>query len=284
MFNRFESCTRLSKHYTYYGGGRIVGEADEFYFIRIQLNSRENRNIGYESAAYRTNAWGEEVKPHKLSIGLEDDSKTSVVHRPSPLYVRYLPEQWTVQRWALKSKGDDMRFHDIVPIIRRQHPGGEMVVTHTYATPRVRCDSGINSEVPGYFRGTVGKGCVNWYHRSTLFFDDFYSRFGPYPAVANNISNAIYYQGQPSVLTRKMDGIAARRRAATRLCESPRPEGMVCDEYPFASTAEGGANSTVALVPDIENGNHGQDYRWQLNNSRISDGEKFNVVVTNVIT
>ena len=82
------------------------------------------------------------------------------------------------------------------------------------------------------------------------------------PNIANNIKNA-QANGAPSVLTSTTDSdlIAANRRAATAGFTGPQSP----DEYPFASTYEGGAGAYVSSVPiqeqRIQGGSLGTFYR-----------------------
>lgn len=92
-------------------------------------------------------------------------------------------------------------------------------------------------------------------------------------------------------LTRTMDSalITANRNAA---CPSsiPRPVGKSCDEYPFASTYQGGSlnpDHSCYMVPATQNSLEGSRYRrpWYAAN-RVLDKDKFwvNVVLPAGIT
>ncbi len=83
-----------------------------------------------------------------------------------------------------------------------------------------------------------------------------------YPGVADNFGNALDNGASPIVtrLTGRAN-IRANRNAAQ--AGQPRPgtlaSGMSWEEFPFASTVEGGAGATLRLIPRAENVAHGRD-------------------------
>jgi hypothetical protein len=96
------------------------------------------------------------------------------------------------------------------------------------------------------------------------------------PSIAANIQ-AAQTTGHPSILTRTTDPrvIAANRAAACRgFCGPGSP-----DEYPFASTIEGGSGARVASVPLAEQRVQGGLLRAFYEGSNIADGGRFRVIV-----
>lgn len=93
------------------------------------------------------------------------------------------------------------------------------------------------------------------------------------PFIARNTKLA-WESGQPAVLI--MD--RTRQRAnRTRACGGFRAvHGGQCDEYPMASTAEGGDGARTEEVPPRENQCQGPSYRFQY----PPDGERFLVVIS----
>ena len=99
------------------------------------------------------------------------------------------------------------------------------------------------------------------------------------PGIATNVANA-FMLGQPMVLTRASKEQKNRNRdAATgRLASAGYDNGvqMSWDEYPFASSLEGGAGTIIARVPLSEQNMQGwtlsQFYR--LNNVNLGDRYK----------
>ncbi|MBX8995877.1 hypothetical protein HCH15_06735 [Corynebacterium testudinoris] len=115
-----------------------------------------------------------------------------------------------------------------------------------------------------------------------------YSR-AEYPFIAHNISSALA-SGAPSMLTRVTGGeITANRDAVCRgaarrqlEAEQPKPADMdrpSCDEYPFASSIEGGAGAHTMWVPQKENDQQGLKMSAFYRNNQIQSGDNYVVEV-----
>jgi hypothetical protein len=95
------------------------------------------------------------------------------------------------------------------------------------------------------------------------------------PAIAAHI-RAAQAAGKPAVLHRVSPIPRDRRPGA---CRGWRGPGS-CDEYPFASTYEGGpGRSSIAGVPPSEQATQGGDLIGFYTRNRIGDGDAFVVVV-----
>jgi hypothetical protein len=93
------------------------------------------------------------------------------------------------------------------------------------------------------------------------------------PFIARNTKLA-WESGRPAILTMDRTRQTTNRRAA---CGGFRPTyGGQCDEYPMASTSEGGASARTEEVPPRENQCQGPSYRVQY----PSNGEQFLVVIS----
>lgn len=94
---------------------------------------------------------------------------------------------------------------------------------------------------------------------------------GETPNIYRHTLNA-FMQGKPSVLHYDSDKKAKARRRyhATKVLPSP-PSGMQRDEYPFASTIEGGLGAAVTYVPREENNKQGQDLQRLYNTLESGD-------------
>lgn len=92
------------------------------------------------------------------------------------------------------------------------------------------------------------------------------------PGIAGNI-NAAQEAGLPSILTRTTDSdlIDANRAAATAGFNGAGSP----DEYPFASTLEGGAGARIADVPIREQRIQGGILSRFYQNNGIGDGDQF---------
>ena len=107
-----------------------------------------------------------------------------------------------------------------------------------------------------------------------------------FPNIAEGITIAIVF-GQPDVLTYEKDDLAAGRRryaaygSAGAATLSDGSTGQ-WDEYPFASTLEGGAGAHITAVSQTENNWHSQDYLAFLRAANLITGtqKRFHVIPT----
>lgn len=97
------------------------------------------------------------------------------------------------------------------------------------------------------------------------------------PGIANNIQTA-QDEGKPSILhrTRIRKNIRRNRREALKNFHGPGSP----DEYPFASTYEGGAGARVVGVPDLEQDRQGYDLMVFYGKYQIGEHGPYRVVVT----
>lgn len=111
-----------------------------------------------------------------------------------------------------------------------------------------------------------------------------------FPVIAQGIEDAIK-KGHPDVLTRlhpKLDKkrINNQRAAATRPLKkegrknpASKPAGHTVDEYPFASTAEGGKGAHTVWAPEAEQQAQAQLIRNFNRNFNIQPGGQYRVMV-----
>lgn len=102
------------------------------------------------------------------------------------------------------------------------------------------------------------------------------------PFIAQNISLA-WAEGKPFTLHKGAPGSDAGRRAAVCGNFKGRFAKGSCDEYAFASTAEGGipANVRIMEVPLREQNCQGGTLRQEYRRAGIVEGSAFTVVITN---
>ena len=100
------------------------------------------------------------------------------------------------------------------------------------------------------------------------------------PEIADHIQDA-QDAGLPMLLTRNRDPgcITANRSAACKGFVKTRPDGS-CDEYPFASTNEGGLGASAREVPLGEQRSQGGTLCGCYSSERIGNGDPFAAVVT----
>jgi hypothetical protein len=96
-----------------------------------------------------------------------------------------------------------------------------------------------------------------------------------YPQLAENITNA-QKAGHPSVLTH--GGSSAANRAGA-LDSVPNIKGLSRDEYPFASSMQGGQGSWVGHVPASQQNAQGALIKNFLQQNGIKPGDQYRVVV-----
>lgn len=149
--------------------------------------------------------------------------------------------------------------------------------TYKVADQTLRCDNA--QEVNG------GTGCVNPEYTPRV---DYSST--AYPGIAANIAadQASTGRGQINSPLHRVTGaqIDSNRNAACSTARknalpAPNPNMIdpSCDEYPFASSAEGGATSRIAWVPKAENDNQGNLMSSFYRLNRIMVGDAFTVGV-----
>ena len=99
-----------------------------------------------------------------------------------------------------------------------------------------------------------------------------------FPNVFQTLMDALA-QGHPLLLTydNNRKNARARRRAALKNHAAARP-GNQLDEYPFASTMEGGAGAAVREVPESENMAHGGLIGATVVTNNMTTGDKFLVI------
>ncbi len=105
------------------------------------------------------------------------------------------------------------------------------------------------------------------------------------PGIAANIENA-QKLGKPTILTRqtaKEDINSNRYQACTKVFKATPADIAAgrtsCDEYPFASTKEGGQGAVTAAVKPTENSSQGGTLRGFYVSKGIKDGDQFKVEV-----
>ncbi|PWK83222.1 deoxyribonuclease NucA/NucB [Lentzea atacamensis] len=98
------------------------------------------------------------------------------------------------------------------------------------------------------------------------------------PFITRNVSTA-WKAGHPGVLTKDSTRQADNRKKVC-LPSFPRPYGGQCDEYPFASSRQGGAGSQEQEVPARENQCQGGTLSTKYAAARIVDGDDYLVVIT----
>jgi hypothetical protein len=71
----------------------------------------------------------------------------------------------------------------------------------------------------------------------------------------------------------------ARRSKALKGTKNPTPQTHDVDEFPYASTKQGGSNAATNLVPRRENRQHGGYLGWVVTFYKMKDGDVFDIVL-----
>jgi hypothetical protein len=153
----------------------------------------------------------------------------------------------------------------------------------TPAIGTVRCDNSTTI-------GSIGAGCVYPAVNPVFLLNGAAAPASPVHAAFVKAALAAGKPGNPGgvPLTRLFNPAQAdaNRAAACRtFVPNPSPPGTPanlkdsCDEFPFAKTFEGGANSATGHVPLIDNTNGGNKYATFIKENRLFEGEKFFIVV-----
>ncbi|HET9493652.1 MAG TPA: RHS repeat-associated core domain-containing protein, partial [Chloroflexia bacterium] len=100
------------------------------------------------------------------------------------------------------------------------------------------------------------------------------------PTVGDHIQDA-QDAGAPMLVQRTTDRnrINENRRLSCGRMPRPRPAGQACDEYPFASTYQGGAGASIRLVDRHDSDVHGGLLNACYGRERIGDRDWYAVVI-----
>ncbi|KAK0536240.1 hypothetical protein OC835_002080 [Tilletia horrida] len=105
------------------------------------------------------------------------------------------------------------------------------------------------------------------------------------PNICSNDCYAIQCAGKPTLLHR--DSNDATYHRTQNACRSPNrcsgnpTDSNSCDEYPYASSAEGGAGAVTRCVPSHENSVQGGTLSSFYTNNGVTEGKAYNVGFSN---
>jgi hypothetical protein len=109
-----------------------------------------------------------------------------------------------------------------------------------------------------------------------------------YPDVADNFNNAVS-NGESPIVTRLTGRSAIRANRNAAQAGVPRPGtlgtlpgggALSWEEFPFASTQEGGSGATLRLIGRAQNVAHGRDSLWPfLRDNGVGNGDQYYVQV-----
>lgn len=99
------------------------------------------------------------------------------------------------------------------------------------------------------------------------------------PTVFLHMGIAMYLKGKPRLLTYDSDKSRQRMRRAQACGGVVRKMPMSCDEYPFASSFEGGTGASTMVVPFTENSAQGRAMARCVSRFKMTTGTKYWVVL-----
>ncbi|PWN95725.1 hypothetical protein FA09DRAFT_362765 [Tilletiopsis washingtonensis] len=105
------------------------------------------------------------------------------------------------------------------------------------------------------------------------------------PNICSNDCYAIRCLGKPTTLTRNSPQAEDNRDA--NACRSPNrcsgnpSDSNSCDEYPFASTSQGGAGASTRCVPSQENSRQGGTLSSFYTRNSVANGDSYSVAFSN---
>ena len=133
-------------------------------------------------------------------------------------------------------------------------------------TVSVRCDSRGGYKYPA--------GCANPSYTPTYVVSS-----STYPDIAKFDKAEIAKHPSWATLTRVSPAQAGKNRAVACKGFKP-PPGKSCDEFPYASTSQGGAGAARTAVNKKENSSQGGNLVGFYNANRLFYGEKFHIKIS----
>ncbi|SEK55838.1 NucA/NucB deoxyribonuclease domain-containing protein [Streptacidiphilus jiangxiensis] len=273
MESRFEACLNLSGVATAYNANTKAVIGQLFYTVHWDAQaSNGSKSWAYAVHYTRTRAWGAGLEAEIQGAGICNAgcnlSGRGLGTQPLGATGKASAE-WTVNA-RVPARGRvnttaEAKWRFVAPGVIPSNTVG-------IPTPTVRCDNAALANMPRY-------GCVLPNIIPVLTVP--YSR---YPQYAQHIADA-QKAGLPSTLSRLFNGTLINKNRNTSCPSSlPRPAGDECDEYPFASTYQGGFMSGGKFSRRMINGKQnrlgGQDLQALYNGARLLDADKFQVQVT----
>jgi hypothetical protein len=272
-------------------GRTLVGEAAIEVKHRVELRRTTAHVTGW---ARITTAWGWGDLPWLFGVGGKcipwgsnfsgcpfDSSVPLPTHMVTPLLGSLLG--WTSVgsddvRLSAQTDPGEFKVGLVTAVLGPAPPPG--VAVRPLPSPTVRCEVMNGPVTP-----STGASCVFPGVRPQVVFSR--SESG-YKKVAAHMYYAINTLNKPSILHRYSALKTANRQAAGCYPGGPwlpKLLGYNCDEYPFASTEEGGAGSSIRGVPEKENSRQGGRLNIFFTNNHVLDhapgrrGEDFKVKV-----
>lgn len=278
--SRFMACSSLNFWYRSYvptQGGRTIGTRSFILHVRNEMTSNNTKVVAEPIVKFIEETG--RVRDTTLRFALVDQNRDRTpISDQFTLKTDLLREQGTVKLERLEL---DL---PVAETTREKYIVIQGATVWNWGLYPIRGYAGDGAVMRcGRAWDNATKNCVNPHYRPTIVFDG----NGDFEHVAQNIHTAITKENQPSVLTRDPSQVRANRYAACRRTNQQRleklgkkPDGMPtasCDEYPFASTKEGGDEARVQWVPREENNKQGHEIKKFLEQNQLQPEDRFEV-------
>lgn len=282
--NRHESCYQvfIPVQVILRPSGRVIGTGMLGYNNRTKLN--------YKSKTYEQNvrlgllrATGVVVSGIFAKVDLEckgtegGNCTAKSTNGQGPKLLPY-PATNTDYTFNVTSDGTTRRYHSPHARITVTHPASPDQASVRPGRPaEVRCDS----EKVG--SGT-GRGCVNWRYTPTYTLDgtdpNLFEVAGHVKWAQNNLKNQWGVKGKGKPLHMLKDEKLQKKNRQKACGNANPPQGMSCDEFPFAATYEGAYfnpdYSTHDVTATQNSYEGGRKSRGKfLKNNRVLDADPF---------
>lgn len=107
----------------------------------------------------------------------------------------------------------------------------------------------------------------------------FFIKESRYPQIYNHHKDAITLLNKPTYLTYDSDKKNAEIRRKQSLQPWERKSLLDRDEYPYATTFEGGYGASISYVEPSQNRRHGADIRWLRLGFNMKTGDVFKIIL-----
>ncbi|MFJ8856729.1 NucA/NucB deoxyribonuclease domain-containing protein [Streptomyces sp. NPDC102437] len=263
--------------------GKLLGTMNIRVTQRTSLAARDSRTWKHTIGLYPTSASGAArgvIASLKLNCGKSAKTKCTVTSAPGAKGLSVKKE--TSFPFALKSPGSKTLKHKETPVVTLKAAVGSPATGSLAQAATVRCDSvkGITTKAggcvhPAYVPAFAMSRTDKNVKEAAQHVWDAQRKLKGHPGLPG--------VGKPLHRTTDKERIKKNRGKA---CPSslPRPTGKSCDEYPFASTKEGGATGVFSrrMINEKHNSTAGGS-KYLLKaykDNRVLNGDAFWVAIS----
>jgi hypothetical protein len=264
---RLDWCTVFPENLLYEQGGKVVGKAaiNVIFYASWKVSSRTWASAFQSYQEYSSSG---ALKGKPVSVAVTNSCKGGCYVYHNRHYSLTVPsgDKPAEKDIGVESRGDETVTGSLTATWVYKALGVTFYPPGSNTTVGVRCDSEQGYKYPA--------GCANPRYTPTYVLSS-----AKYPAIAKFDKAEIAKHPSWSTLTRvSPEQTRMNRRAACRGFHPPPPYS--CDEFPYASTAQGGKGAAVKKVLLSENTSQGNNLGAFYNANRLFYGEKFHVKIS----